>query len=522
MTTKAKSDLLSFSDEESIAASGRGGARWKILIVDDEEEVHAVTKLALSDFEFAGRGLLLLSAYSAAEAERMLSLHVDIALILLDVVMETEDSGLELVRHVRDVLSNRFVRIVLRTGQPGQAPERRVVTEYDINDYKEKTELTSQKLFTTVYTALSAYRALVGLDANRRGLVKVIEASASIFERQSLSQFTEGVLEQVAALLFFDQEVVLVKSIGIASDSYYTHQEILAAGQTDRDYLGQDPRVVLPAAVNERIQRAFREQQSQIEEEYFAGYLETRTGLRAVIYVAGASPIRPPDQNLLELFFRNITVGLENLYLRQDIDASQEEMVYLLGDAVESRCGETGNHVRRVAEYARELALLHGMDQRDAEILRAAAPLHDVGKIATPDAILKSPHKLSPQEWEIMKQHTLEGARVLSTSMRPVLQAAAIVAAQHHENWDGTGYPSQLAGEDIHIYGRIVALADVLDALGSERCYKKAWELNQIIDFLREQSGRKFDPALTALLLDNLPLFSEIRRRFPDEQQGTC
>jgi putative nucleotidyltransferase with HDIG domain len=272
----------------------------------------------------------------------------------------------------------------------------------------------------------------------------------------------------------------------------------------------------LPTEVNRCVQRALEQRRNIVNSHCFTGYLQTRTGTEAVIYVASASRLRGVDHTLIDLFFRNATIGLENLHLRQNVEETQQEIVYLLSDAVETRSNETGNHVRRVAEYARELALLSGLEPEEADLLRAAAPLHDVGKIGVPDAVLNKPGELDEDEWGIMKTHTTQGARILESSKRPLLRAAALVAEQHHENWNGSGYPRGLAGKEIHLYGRIVALADVFDALASDRCYKNAWELNRVIDHLRRERGEKFDPELVDLFLDNLHRFTEIRKRFPD------
>lgn len=157
-----------FADEHS----GRGPidprlAGWKVLIVDDEKEVHAVTRLALMDVSFEQRSLQFLSAYSRQQAEQLIDQHPDIALVLLDVVMDTDDAGLQVVDYIRKVAKNQFARIILRTGQPGQAPERSVVLHYDINDYKAKTELTSQKLFTAVMSALRSYRDIMSVEQQR-------------------------------------------------------------------------------------------------------------------------------------------------------------------------------------------------------------------------------------------------------------------------------------------------------------------------------------------------------------------
>ncbi|AFZ17753.1 family 3 adenylate cyclase [Allocoleopsis franciscana PCC 7113] len=162
------------------------GDSWKILIVDDEAEIHHITKLVLSEFIFDGIPLRFISAYSGEEAKTLIETHPDTALILLDVVMESDDAGLEVVKYIRDVLGNSLVRIILRTGQPGQAPEDVVIIHYDINDYKTKTELTTRKLFTTIVTALRAFRALNRLEESRRQLAKIAQASARFVPRQFL------------------------------------------------------------------------------------------------------------------------------------------------------------------------------------------------------------------------------------------------------------------------------------------------------------------------------------------------
>lgn len=180
----ADEDKLIFSGTNELPLSA--GDSWKILVVDDEVEIHNITKLVLNDFTFDGKPLTFISAYSGEEAKELIEKHPDTALILLDVVMETDDAGLEVVKYIRDVLGNLLVRIILRTGQPGQAPEDVVIINYDINDYKTKTELTTRKLFTSLVTALRAFRALRKLEENRRELAQIALASARFVPRQFL------------------------------------------------------------------------------------------------------------------------------------------------------------------------------------------------------------------------------------------------------------------------------------------------------------------------------------------------
>jgi response regulator RpfG family c-di-GMP phosphodiesterase len=288
---------------------------WKILIVDDEAEVHVVTRLALQDFEFASRGLQLISTYSGAEARTALKENPDLALVLLDVVMETDHSGLDLARYIREELKNRFVRIVLRTGQPGQAPEHKVITGYDINDYKEKTELTRQKLFTTVYTSLSSYRDLIALDGNRRGLVKVIEASAKIFELRSMEYFAEGVLEQLTALLYLDQDALVIVSSGLAADKNNGNFNIVAATGRFREFVGRDLRSSAQEQVIQRIENGLRRKGSCFGDDYYVGYYQTESGIEHILYVSANSPLTVPDRNLVEMFAHNVAIAHENARL---------------------------------------------------------------------------------------------------------------------------------------------------------------------------------------------------------------
>ena len=202
--------------------------------------------------------------------------------------------------------------------------------------------------------------------------------------------------------------------------------------------------------------------------------------------------------------------------LEQEIFETQKEVVFTMGAIGESRSKETGNHVKRVAEYSKILALAYGLDEKDAELLKQASPMHDIGKIAIPDNILKKPGAFTPTERHIMVKHAELGYNMIKNSTRPLLKAAAIVAYEHHEKWDGSGYPRGLAGEDIHIYGRITALADVFDALGSDRVYKKAWDDEKIFALLKEERGKHFEPKLIDIFFENIDEILQVREEFQD------
>lgn len=206
----------------------------------------------------------------------------------------------------------------------------------------------------------------------------------------------------------------------------------------------------------------------------------------------------------------------KNLSLTQTLIETQRETLFSLSEIIESRSKETANHIRRVAKYSALLARLYGMDERlQAQILHAS-PMHDAGKIAIPDIILNKPGKLTEDEFSIMQDHARLGWEMLRSSNREILQHAATIAYQHHEKWNGKGYPNGLAGEEIHIFGRMAAVADVFDALGSARCYKDAWPLDRVFDLLRGERGEHFDPMLIDLFFENRGDFLLIRERFPD------
>jgi response regulator RpfG family c-di-GMP phosphodiesterase len=222
------------------------------------------------------------------------------------------------------------------------------------------------------------------------------------------------------------------------------------------------------------------------------------------------------SRELLEIFCANVAITYEALLLREEIQDTQRSTVYIIGEAVERRSKETGAHVRRVGELAALLAELSGLRSSEVEFMRQAAPLHDVGKIGIPDRVLNKPGKLDAEEWEVMKTHSRIGFELLSKSDKRILQLGAIIAHEHHERWDGQGYPRGLLGEQIHIAGRIVALADVLDALVSRRCYKESWNFDEALSYVQEQAGLQFDPDLVAKLMANLPAVKDIYVRYPD------
>ena len=488
---------------------------WKVLVADDEPEVHDVTRLVLGSFRFADRRLEFLSAYSASEARALLEQHPDIAVLLLDVVMESEQAGLALVRSIREDLGNPFVRIVLRTGQAGQAPEQEVIAAYDINDYKEKTELTASRLATTMYSALRAYRDMRAIEAHRIGLENVIRSSAQIFARRNSREFANAVLDQLVELVGLERGA-LYCTIDRRREAQPEHFRITATSGEYRALQHDNADEALPPAIAATLHNAYRDKRHQFDRDHYVLHFIDSHQTESLLFVGETWHLSPLDYKLVELFCTNVSIAFDNLHLNDELLSSQLEMVYLLAGAAETRSQETANHVHRVGLLAEMLGQAMELPPSDSEILRYAAPLHDIGKIGIPDTILNKPGPHTAEEAVVMRTHAELGARLLGNSQRPVLRLAAEIAASHHENWDGSGYPKGLAGEDIPIGGRITMVADVFDALGSKRCYKDPWTPERIRAFMLEQRGTKFDPNVVDRLFERWDDAMALRDNLPD------
>jgi putative two-component system response regulator len=225
---------------------------------------------------------------------------------------------------------------------------------------------------------------------------------------------------------------------------------------------------------------------------------------------------------------KNTNVSLENevkkrtLELEKSLElakATEYEISFRLGRASEFRDLETGGHIKRMSYYSEYLARLYGLDEEECELILYAAPLHDIGKVGIPDSILLKPGRFEPDEFEIMKQHAALGAKMLENAEQyPVLKAGHIIALEHHEKYDGSGYPNGKKGKDIHLYARIVAIADVFDALSSKRVYKDAMPLEKAIEIMKNDAGSHFDPELIELFLENADGFLDIQKRFADDE----
>ncbi|MEO5356082.1 MAG: SpoIIE family protein phosphatase [Nitrospirae bacterium YQR-1] len=305
-------DDLFAEDTEGQSAAAGSEDKWKVIIVDDEPGVHDATILSLMDIVFDNKKINFLQAYSGTEAKTLIENNPDSCIMLLDVVMETDDAGLQVVKHIRNVLKNNLLRIILRTGQPGQAPEEEVIMQYEINDYKSKSELTKQKLFTTLISALRDYRNLVTIDGAKRGLEQIIAAFPTLFEVQSMDDFISGILTQLSSLLRLEENSMFLDSSFIAYNSSKTITIVKGTG-IFRDDSGKPAKDVLAAGEFEMLLRAETQQKNIFAKNTCVVYFRNKTNLYNMIYINSHRELNEIDKNMVEIFCNNISMAFENI-----------------------------------------------------------------------------------------------------------------------------------------------------------------------------------------------------------------
>ncbi|AFL72130.1 putative bifunctional diguanylate cyclase/phosphodiesterase [Thiocystis violascens] len=310
-------DIVQFIDDPSDRAPAASVEPWRILIVDDEADVHEATLLTLRDLTIEGRPLAFLHAYSAREAYAILARDQALAVILLDVVMESEDAGLQLVRRIRDELHNQSVRIILRTGQPGYAPEIETIRAYDINDYRTKSELTRVRLFTSLTVAIRSYWQIRQIELSRRGLELIVAASTGLNRLRALQQFAEGVVTQVCALLNIAPEgLICASSAGALTDG--GEPLVIAAAGRYRETIHRPLRGLPEAPVRDALQQCLLEKRHLFTHGICLYFNVSETRDMAAYLKIAREPC-PMDRHLLEVFCANVSVGFENVLLHSQL-----------------------------------------------------------------------------------------------------------------------------------------------------------------------------------------------------------
>src|SRR6478736_1092596 len=318
----AEDDIVHLIDDPGDRTPEQG-PRWKIAVIDDEPAVHDGTRFALSDYRLNGQGLEILSAYSAAEGRELMRRHADVAVVLLDVIMESDTAGLGLVEYIRNDLKNETVRIILRTGQPGQAPERRVIVDYDINDYRAKTELTADKLFTSLTAALRSYQQLERMVQTRRGLEIIIDAASTLYDFKSMQRLASGVLTQIASLLNVDCAGILVlRDGGAVGDDFF----VLAGSGCYSRFIGATGSKSLDPDLRAMVEAAFKRRKHEFFDQRSVLYVRTGSGREVVVLLQAERQLSETDRSLVEIFGSRLSIARDNVILYQQLQEANTQL----------------------------------------------------------------------------------------------------------------------------------------------------------------------------------------------------
>lgn len=497
--------------------------KWKLLVVDDDPDIHQATKLAMYRFEFDQQPLEMVHAYSGREARRILADSKDIAVALVDVVMESDMAGLDLVRWIREVQCNPMIRLIIRTGQPGYAPEQFVINNYDIDDYKEKTELTRQKLYTSVRTAIKSYRDLLVIHNTKKGLEFILESSPLFFRLQSLENFFQGVLTQVVSLCHLGENGCMVadagpgESVGAFIVIPDDHQMRFQCGIGKYADLQQ-----IPETIRQRCLSMDPNDSSEwSQERSICLPMRLQNEQIGRIFIESSSLLSDEDRHLLQVMANQCAAAYDNsrLYLKletlhHDLHQSYNHAIFMLATASEIKDIDTGNHLQRIRHFSEALAAQLNMKPEQIHLLGQASLLHDLGKLGIPDRIIRKPGRLTAEEFAVIQTHPGLAVKIIGHDVK--FELARKIAYCHHEKWNGTGYPQGLKGEQIPFEARIVAVADVFDALISMRSYKEARPLSEAIEVIRAGQGTHFDPTVAHAMVElyERGVLSEIFSRF--------
>lgn len=502
---ESSGDELSFLPELAPSA-GLVAAPWKVMIVDDEPGVHASTRLALQGIEFRDRGLEFIDAFSGQEALELLRLNEDVAVIFLDVVMETDDAGLRLARQIREE-GFRLARIVLRTGHPGYAPEREVVVSYDIHDYKEKSTLDFSKLFTCLISALRAHDDLVSIENHRRGLVSVLEA-VSWFDLRSLRRYLARMLGELSSLADIELADLLLAAVrpDRAGKKSAGDFEVLVDGLSTP--LNTDERKLIGTT----LVSAKKQDGSAGATVYF-----NASGIDLVLYTRDRTALGNADLVLLELFLNKVAQTLDNHMTFAEILRERDSLIRSFANQHDNWGGHDQRELETMQALSRDTAARLQehlefpslIDDWFVFSIGTAAAFHDLGLQAMPHRLFEKPGPLTDDERSLLNRHTGEGVELLRGNLGELkdsrlFRMAEEVIRQHHERHDGSGYPAGLQGEEISLAARIVGIADTFVAMTSPRAHRPPHSRDEALDYLHTGRGRLFDSRVVDAFLETL------------------
>ncbi|WP_448384906.1 HD domain-containing phosphohydrolase [Fervidobacterium sp.] len=425
----------------------------KVMIVDDSKTVHAELSSILSELSWNGKNLDIEHTYGYEEFKKIF-VPEKYALVITDLVMESDDAGIKVINHIRHTCNDKKTRIILMTANPEKIPTDLLTRDYDINAYIEKKSLSPFSTKLTVLSMLKTYQDITSLEQ----AIVTLENVAANASEMSLPELLINTFFQVRTFLSLKK-----------------------------------PDIKLNGEIFVNNERIFPPKFMNSENLEYRYDFRTKVQENNILFVVYSSK----QLNSLETsYIRSLLKNLQRSLISTKYPDIEEEFIIMLSKVVEAKSEETGDHVNRVAELSYYLAEYLGFSSSDAKLIKKASALHDIGKVGVPDYILNKPGKLDDKEFSIIKEHSLIGFEILRDSTLNIFEIGAVVALEHHERWDGSGYPYGLQGEEIAIEARIVQVADVFEALTHDRCYRPAWPIEKAVEYMNDMKGRQFDPMI--------------------------
>ncbi|MBU0631645.1 PAS domain S-box protein [bacterium] len=438
------------------------------------------------------------------------------------IITYVNDKFCEISGYLKDELIGKSHNIVRHPDMPSHTFKEMWETIQNKKSWTGKVK--NKKKNGEAYYVNTVINPIVDCDGN---IIEYIGIRTDVTELEIIKQqlakdlnisnenFSEAYRTSLSYQYAIDESNILSRADTDGKITYVNQQFCELSGYTKEELIGHSHNIMRHPNTQERFYKELWE--TITSGKTWKGQFKNLAKDGKIFYVNSTIvPIFNKNEEVVEyLAVRHDVTDIVNI--KKEVEDTQKEIINKIGEIAETRSKETGSHIRRVAEYSKELALLAGLSEEDVHLLYAASPMHDIGKVGIPDSILLKADLLNDDEWLIMKNHPVAGYNILKNSTRPILKAAAIVSHTHHERWDGTGYPNALSGEEIHIFGRITAIADVFDALGSERIYKKAWETEEIVEYFQAEKAKHFDPILVEIFLQNIDRMLLIRDQFEYE-----
>lgn len=472
---------------------------YKVVIADDDDEMHQATKLLLKNFEFEDRGLLFIDTYTGDETIRVLNEEKDIAVIILDVVMESKVAGLEVVDYIRKVQENHKIRIILRTGQPGEAPENKVIADYDINDYRLKSELTAQRLFTSMYEALRSYRDIMILEHSRESLSRMIKMSSNLFSQKSIEDLYTCILDQLLcskdtqpSALYFRE---MCDDCGFVFLDDATYGTIIAATGRYSQLLGKNIKEISELKEIQTKAKSMLSRQEDIFAHMENGYLISKTshtGMTSFIYIESRD--FNFDIELIKDYLTNYSTALDNYLINQALIENQKELIMLMSASIDRCCTDIGQQVLRTCKMGELIAHEIGLNVDVKKIIRIASRLHDIGErseLAFPLEAVDE-HSIDLEEFTLIRK-------------------AAIIAGHQNKNREIEGYPLGITKEVL------VNIAEITYLTNAYALFKSRNKENDLLlETYKEKANGLFNPIVWDAFINLKEKIENIWRTYPD------